>query len=306
MPDDYLIAATLLGTVAGTLARLHLLRIDYRQYPSYPQGLTIHVALGTIASFLGAVAAPAIASQEFAAATFLALAATQFREVRNMERQTLLNLESSELVPRGEAYIEGIARVFEARNYLAMFTALVAGTAVVVCGALGLSRLVAYSVGALAGAAMAIWMRSGVQGPHVGDLATLEIVPIEFDGPLLTVAGVAVMNVGLDEARERWQSEGQGLLLRPKGPDARATLANIGQRQAIAHDAATLVGVTKELDEPHFTPLVRRNGRSGEVVLAIIPAERNDAALLEAVGKVPVLEAAVRRPSRSKAGRMIR
>src|SRR5690554_3354403 len=110
MDPNILIAAVILGTLGGSLSRLYTLRIDYRQYPSYPQGLTIHLALGAIAAFLGAVAAPAIAAEEYAAATFLALAATQFREVRNMERQTLLNLETSELVPRGTAYIEGIAR----------------------------------------------------------------------------------------------------------------------------------------------------------------------------------------------------
>ena len=65
------------------------------------------------------------------------------------------------------------------------------------------------------------------------------------------------------------------MLITPKNPDAKATLANIGQRQAIAHDAATLVGVTKEVDEPYFTPLVRRDGKSGKVVLAIIPAEKD-------------------------------
>ncbi|MCC3377814.1 YIEGIA domain-containing protein, partial [Cohnella sp. REN36] len=54
----------------------------------------------------------------------LGLAAQQFRDVRNMERNTLQQLDSMELVPRGVAYIEGIAQAFEGRNYLVMFTSL--------------------------------------------------------------------------------------------------------------------------------------------------------------------------------------
>lgn len=300
-----LVAAVVLGTLAGTLARLESLVVDYRQYPSYPQGYTIHMALGAIAAFLGAAAVPALVARDFAAASFLALAATQFREVRSIERETLLNLEESELVPRGKAYIEGIARVFEARNYLAMMTALVTSGAAVAAAALGASLVPALAAGL--GAALAVWLlaRRGGRGPHVGDLVELSVAPIEFDGPLLMVSGVVLMNIGIEEARARYLEDGIGVVMIPKDPDAKATLANIGQRQAIAHDASTLVGITKEIDEPYFTPLVRRDGKTGKVVMAIVPAEKDPDALLEAIRRVPVLEAAVRKPTRSKAGRMI-
>lgn len=301
----HLIAAVLLGTAVGALARLDTLRIDYRQYPSYPQGYTVHMTLAVIAAFLGAVAIPALVAKDFAAASFLALAATQFREVRNIERETLLNLEESELVPRGKAYIEGIARVFEARNYLAMVTAFVASGATVLAGALLKSLPVSLSCGAVVGALAWLAVKRGVRGPHVGDLVDLSLAPIEFDGPLLVVSGVVLMNIGVPAARERYLQEGVGIVMMPKTPAAKATLANIGQRQAIAHDASTVVGITKEVDEPYFTPLVRRDGRTGKVVMAIVPAERNPEALLEAVRRVPVLEAAVRRPTQSVAGRMI-
>lgn len=303
MDEKLLLLAAIVGTAGGTASRLATLRRDYRQYPSYPQGYTIHMALGVIASFLGAVAAPALLAADFAAATFLALAATQFREVRSIERETLLNLEESELVPRGPAYIEGIARAFEARNYLAMFTSLVASVAALAAGALTGSLYWAGAWGTGAAVAAAFALRRGGEGPHLGDLADVEIVPIEFDGPLLTVAGVVLMNIGLEEPRRRYLEEGVGVLITPKDPDAKATLANVGQRQAIAHDASTLVGITKEIDEPYFTPLVRRDGRSGKVVLAIIPAEKDEEALLEAVRRVPVLEAAIRRPTRARKGR---
>lgn len=302
---SHLTIAALVGTTVGTLARTLTLKVDYRQYPSYPQGVTIHMALAIIAAFLGSVVIPALVDKDFAAASFLALAATQFREIRQIERETLLNLEDTELVPRGNAYIEGIARVFEARNYLTMLTALMASGAYVVTYVWASSHVIS-AIGAILFACVAwLFIEKGVRGPHVGDIVDLEVVPIVFDGPLLTISGVGIMNIASEEARKRYEEEGIGILMIPKNPDAKATMANIGQRQAIAHDASTLVGLVKEIDEPHLTPLVRRNGKNGHVVMSIIPAEKNEAALLEAVKRVPVLEASVRRPTSSVAGKMV-
>ena len=89
------------GIVIGTLSRMLMLRTDYRQYPTYLHGKIIHTALGFIAASLGTLAVPSILEQDFTAVTFLTIAASQFREVRNMERNTLEQLDSFELVPRG-------------------------------------------------------------------------------------------------------------------------------------------------------------------------------------------------------------
>ena len=56
---------------------------------------------------------PVYFEKDFSAITFLTLAATQFRDVRNMERNTLQQLDGYELVPRGNTYIEGIALVLK-------------------------------------------------------------------------------------------------------------------------------------------------------------------------------------------------
>lgn len=297
-----MMAAIAVSTVAGTLARLYFLRVDYRQYPSYPQGYTIHLALGFIAAFLGSIAVPALLVQDFAAASFLALAATQFREVRRIERESLMAMETTELVSRGTAYIEGIARVFEARNYLAMFTGFLGSLF-----ALSFGRSPAASIAfGVAGAMLAIVLvRPAMTGQRIGDIATVRVAPIEFDGPLLSVGGVRIMNVGLPQDRERYRQSGLGAMIRPKDANAKATLANLGQRHAIAHDVATLLGVQKDVDEPQFTPIVRRDSRTGVVVLVIVPFEQDEAALLAAIRRVPVLEAAVRKPLSSLAGRMV-
>jgi len=82
-------------------------------------------------------------------------------------------------------------------------------------------------------------------------------------------------------------------------------LANTGQRQALAHNAAALLGVKKDVDTPEFTPIVRRNIETGEVNLVLIPAERDMDALLRAVLDTPVLEGAYRRPLAARAARMV-
>lgn len=297
-----LMAAIAVSTAAGTLARLYFLRVDYRQYPSYPQGYTVHLALGFIAAFLGSIAVPALLVRDFAAASFLALAATQFREVRRMERESLMAMEVTELVRRGTAYIEGIARVFEARNYLAMFTGFLGSLFAL---SFGRSAAASIAFGAV-GAVLAITLvRPAMTGQRIGQIAMVRVAPIEFDGPVLSIGGVRIMNVGQPQDRERYEKNGLGAMITPKDANAKATLANLGQRHAIAHDVATLLGVQKDVDEPQFTPIVRRDSRTGVVVLVIVPFERDEAALVAAIRRVPVLEAAVRKPLSSIAGRMV-
>src|SRR4051812_48635812 len=110
MPDTSLII--LIGTICGMACRLFMMRTDYRQYPTYPHGRIVHLGLGVIASGLGSVLVATLLQKNYTAVTFLTLAASQFRDVRNMERQMLTNIDSMELVPRGVTYIEGIAMAF--------------------------------------------------------------------------------------------------------------------------------------------------------------------------------------------------
>lgn len=289
-----IIAPVTVGVVAGTVARLSLLRMDYRQFPSYPQGYATHITLGFIAALLGAIAPPAVATGELAAASFLALAATQFREVRTAERETLRNMEETELVRRGPAYIEGIARVFEARNYMAMLTGMISSLA----GTIGMNFGLAWGIGAAAvtGATTAAMLQRLMGGKRIGDIAVASPAPITFEGPILTVENVSITNVGLPASRKRYLEEGLAVQIVPKDANARATLANLGQRQAIAHEAALLLGVELDVDEPEFIPIARQDPRTGVVVMAIVPLLRDEKAFVEAVEYVPLLDGAWRKP----------
>lgn len=290
------------GAFAGFLARWYMLRRDYRQYPSYPQGWAIHLFLGFIGGLIGAVIVPAFLEGDFSAISFLLLAATQFREVRNMERNTLTAMEATEMVGRGSGYIEGIARVFEARNYLAIWVAL----AVAVTSQVFDPNRPLQIVGGLVVALILSWVLNRLmRGQVVGDIAHVELVELDFDGPVLRAGGVHIMNVGLADARKTWLEKGMGVKIRPKGPDAKATLANIGQMQAIAHDVISMIGLYMDVGEQEFVPIVRRERDTGSLVMAIIPSEPDADAFLDAVRSVPVLEGAVRKPLSSRAGRML-
>ncbi|MEC9488945.1 MAG: YIEGIA family protein [Halanaerobium sp.] len=283
-----------LAILVGTLARFYTLKSDYRNYPSYPHAYASHLTFGFIAAALGGVALPAILQKDFVAVTFLALAAQQFRDIRNIERTGLDNIEPTELVPRGTAYIEGIAKLFEARNYLAMVTSLVASFAI---------WKVNWWAGIIVGVLVTLLLNRFVQGPHVGDIAVIRVVPLHFDGPNIGIDEVIIMNVGEREALEVWKERGLGVVVEPKDDNARATLANIGQRQAILHDLAAQLGVYLDLGMQQFTPLARLDLDTGRVYIIIIPIEPDPGPIKLATERVPVLESSQRKPLQSLAGK---
>lgn len=268
----------------GFFDRLYLLCSDYRSYPSYPHGYVIHLSLGAIAAALAAVAIPALLVKEYTAITFLVLCAQQFRDIRNMERETLLKLEDSQLVPRGADYIEGIAKVFEARNYLVMMVALVTTG-----GIIFLEVRAGVFLGILAIIASHILM----SGQKIGEIAEVREGRVSFDGPLLMVDDIVIMNVGEKKARTKILSEGVGLILAGKDDNGRAALNNLGQRQAILHDIAAIIGSKAEIGEPSYTPMARKNVDTGAIGIYFLPNERDVDGLIKAVKRTPLLESAV-------------
>ena len=279
---------------AGFLARLYMLRTDYRNYPSYPHGYIIHLSLGAIAASLAAIALPALLEEEYTAVTFLVLCAQQFRDIRNMERETLMKLEENTLVPRGLDYIEGIAKVFESRNYLVMLVALVTSGATIGGG---------WTWGVLAGLAMILFSRFLMRGSYIRNIAKVEQGQLHFEKPLLYVDDIVIMNVGDPAAREKILKEGIGLMLHPYDDDGRSVLNNLGQRQAMLHDISMLVGNKLEIGEQEWTPAARKNMETGALGIFLIPNEKDIACVIEAAKRTPVLESAVQKPLANTIGR---
>jgi uncharacterized protein len=280
------------GVIVGTLGRIYMLRTDYRQYPTYLHGKIIHIALGFIAAGLGTVAIPSIMEEEFTAVTFLTLAASQFREVRNMERNTLAQLDGYELVPRGSTYIEGIAVAFESRNYLVIFTSFVSTFTYIV-----FNIYVAIVIAFLA----LLISRKLMAGGKLKDIVDVEYVEPRFDGAGLYVDNIYIMNIGLPQRQEEVLKYGMGFILKPKNFNSRSTIANLGQRQAILHDVSTALGVYRDSGTPALVPLAKRDLDDGRVGVFVLPQEKNIDMALKIIGNVPTLENAIRMPTERNA-----
>lgn len=289
--NEYVIPL-LLGFSSGILCRLMLLRTDYRQYPTYPHGRIIHIALGVIASGLGAVAIPALLKENYTAITFLSLAAQQFRDVRNMERTTLTEIDKHELVPRGGSYIEGIAMVFEGRNYLVILTALVTTFATVIAAWWG---------GVIAAVVLLFLSLKLKTGNYLGSITDILPATVTVDGKDLYVDNIYIMNVGSLEAQKQLQAHGMGFILVPKNHNASVTIAHPGQRQAILHDVATVLGAYTDEGEPSLTSMVKRDLKTGRFGVFLLPMQQDQEMACKVISSVPILESAIRMPQKSQA-----
>ncbi|KLV27801.1 hypothetical protein CHH55_14940 [Niallia circulans] len=279
----------LFGVIVGTLLRMFMLRTDYRQYPTYLHGKIIHIALGFIAAGLGSVAIPSILNKDFTAVTFLTVAASQFREVRNMERNTLTELDSFEMVPRGKTYIEGIAIAFESRNYLVMFAGLVSTFGYIVFN---------IWTGILAAIISVVISKKLMSGGQLKDIVDIEYVQPTFKGAGLHIDTIYIMNIGLPERQKEVLKYGMGFILTPKNFNARTTIANLGQRQAILYDVTTALGVYRDSGTPALVPLAKRDLEDGRVAVFVLPQIHNEKKAIRIIGAVPTLENAIRMPSK--------
>jgi predicted outer membrane lipoprotein len=282
------LVGVLLGIAFGIISRLLMLRTDYRQYPTYPHGRIIHISLGVIAAALGAVAVPALFNKDYTAITFLTLAAQQFRDVRKMERDTLTKIDSMELVGRGSTYIEGIAMVFEGRNYLVIMTALLTSL---------FGIMINVWIGIVAGAISLIIVEKLKSGKAIAHIAAVETASVRVDGPDLYVDDVYIMNVGLKANQDIIAERGMGFILTPYNSNGKVTLSNLGQRQAILYDVATILGVYRDDGEPALIPMAKLDMRDGRLAVFILPQEFDSDKGKQVILKVPILESAVRMPT---------
>ncbi|HHX27393.1 MAG: YIEGIA domain-containing protein [Bacillota bacterium] len=282
-----------LGLLVGLLARVAMLRSDYRQYPTYPHGYSTHLFMGIFAALAGAVTIPALFEKEWTAVTFFLLVAEQFRSIRGMERDSLKALEDNELVPRGSEYIESIARVFETRYYIVIVVA--AATA------LGFEMQSVWT-GLVFGAVVFMWTVLLTRVEVIGESAIVEAAPVTVRGSDVWVGDIHIFSMGLRQSREFISERAIGAILTPKNDEGRDTLANPGQRQAMLHDAASMLGVRVDLDTPEFAPQAKRDLRTGRVAVYLVPMERDQAALIEMLRRTPVLESARGRARFLKAG----
>ncbi|SHI09586.1 hypothetical protein SAMN02745823_02362 [Sporobacter termitidis DSM 10068] len=277
--DIYIIVT---GIVMGTAARLYTLKIDMRQIPSYPSAYFNNIILGFIAAALGAIAVPAFLARDFVAVTFLTIAVQQFRDIRSSEQESLEQLEETEYIRRGAAYIDGISKTFESRNYLSMLTALIS---VLLMKAVPLSNIcLTILLGAAGGMVVLYFSYRFTKGRHVGQICAVSLGSIEVRGSELFVDGMFVTNyLGTDRSRELFRTEGLAVVLTPRDPVSRVTLENAGQRQAVLFEAVRALGVKRY-------KFMKRNFDSGKVLIAFVPILNDPKRLVAAVKNTPILE----------------
>ncbi|UOF90892.1 YIEGIA family protein [Fodinisporobacter ferrooxydans] len=278
-PHIYLIVIAIIG---GTLARIATLREDYRQYPSFPNGYLNQAVFGFVASTLGAVAIPALMANNFTAVTFLTLALTQFQNVRKLELNSLQLLEETEYTKRGNAYIDGIAKTFEARNYISLLVAIAIGICMEVLE--HKSILLRILVSIIAGLAVFFGLTRFSRGKRIGDIAEVRQGEILIKNGELYVDTIFVSNrIGIERGQEMILNEGMAVVVYPKSQHYRIALDNFGQRQAILFEITRSLGVKRY----HYT---RKNYEDGRIVFFVVPILHDIETMIQVVRHTPVLE----------------
>lgn len=279
--DETLILITT-AMMMGTLTRVITLKLDYRQYPSYPNGYFTHCVLGFIAAAIGAVAMPALKSKNFIAITFLTIAIQQFRDVRRAERESLTSLENTEFTVRGDAYIDGISKTFESRNYMVLMVSLITGIMMQLLEERAI--VIQIIAGIIAGSIAFVVLRIFTKGQNVGEVADITIGKVEVKGSELFVDGIYVANtLGTENARKMMEEQGMAAVITPKEQHYRITLDNFGQRQAILFEVCRALGVKRY----HFT---RKEYVEGKIVVALVPIIRDEHFMVQVIKETPLLE----------------
>lgn len=277
----------LLGILMGTVARFATLRIDSRQVPSYPNSYFINLVTGFFAASLGSVAIPALLSDDFAAVTFLMLAVQHFRDIRKQIQESLEQLDSVGFAPRGSAYIDGIAKTFESRNYICLLTSL--GTVLALYLVMSQNAWINLAIALMTGSALICFLVHFTKGKCIGDICSLHFGEIDIRGAELFVDDIWVTAMlGLEKRKRMFIEQGVALVASPKSEKQRLTLENEGQQAAILYDAARSFG-TKEL---YFT---KRSLSDGRIVIAFVPIIKDKEKILAAVRNTPILESVRKR-----------
>lgn len=280
--SQYSLIIILVSVLCGTLARYFTLIVDYRQYPSYPNGYLIHIVTGFISSGIGAIAIPALLEKNFEAITFLALATEQFREVRRIEKESLQSLDDVEHVFRGEAYIDGIAKTFEARNYFSLLVSFITSLTMHIIP--NNNIVINILCGILSGGISLYMLKKFSKGKTVGDIANIELAKITVKNSELYVDDIFVTNhLGIDYSRELVQNSGLAAVIYPTEKHFNRILNHNGQRQAIIFEICRVLGLKRY----NYTKCDYETGR---IAVVMVPIIYDDGAFIETIKKTPVLE----------------
>ncbi len=290
-PEFLLLIIT--ATVVGTIVRSLSIKQDYRQYPNYPNGTLIHLVTGAIASALGAFIIPTLMTKNFTAVTFLTLALQQFREVRKVERESLMDLEKNEFTKRGNTYIDGISKTFESRNYISLLVSFATALTMQLLNVYEILTdytFITIIVSAAVGFIVYFLLKNFTKGRKVKDIATVREGKIEIKGSELHVEGIFVTNlIGLKIGQRLFEEEGLAAIIEPNEIHYRITLEHFGQRQAMLFESTRVLGLKRY----NYT---FQNLRDGRIVIAFIPIIKDFDLFKECLLNAPLIESVKKSP----------
>ncbi|MBM4763627.1 YIEGIA family protein [Bacillus sp. B15-48] len=288
------------ATVIGTLARFLSLKLDYRQYPNYPNGYLIHLVTGGVAAALGAFIIPTLMTKNFTAVTFLGIAIQHFRDVRKVERESLLDLEGEEFAKRGNAYIDGISKIFESRNYITLIVAFTTALVIQLFQSfLDVPTWIEVFAGSVIGLVLFYFLKHFTARQKIGDIVTVTEGEIEIKGSDLYVDGMFVSNLmGREEAKNWFLEEGIAAVIHPNKDHFQIPLMNNGQRQAILFETTRRLGQRKIYSA--------QNPTDGKVIIAIVPIIQNFELLKETILLTPLLETVKKNPEILKTAKEVK
>lgn len=286
-----------IALIIGIVSRLIMLNLDQHQYPTQPNVLVSQIVLAFVASSLGALLIPALMNRSYTSITFLSLAAEQFRQVRSNRRDTLEGLEGTQLVTRGNSFIEEISRTYEVRNYMCIVTSfLTVAVFYTLTGEFKMNDNPSIIISTISGIIIAYIFRKLLSRKSIGDVGEISIVDIKFvDETILQVGTLkGITNIGLKKDREIYLKEGIGIEIRPKNNSYinAGIISHAGQRQAICYNLYSRLGVLREENEPVFTPIPRVDPNTHCVLMAFIPMVKDEKKVIDAVKSCPIVASA--------------
>ena len=291
--DDVFRRAFIVALFIGILCRGLVLRVTDKQYPTRPQDYLEQIIVSGLAASLGAIAFPALIDKEFSALTFFAVAIQQFQGISQEEKITIENIDNSEVVPKGPAYIEEISSTYESRSYISLFSSLVASVIYLYFArAYKFGFLPCTILAIIGGAIVGLIFKRYLRRRSIGDIADVVEAKINFEGPILYVNDVYISNIGLDATKERYINEGIAIEVIPKDMKAYGIISDLGQRQAILHNLYIHFGINKDVDEKDLLAITKMDFEKNTLVIPYLPLVKDIDELIKVVKSAPILEVA--------------
>lgn len=291
--DDLFRRAFVIALFMGILCRGLVLRVTDKQYPSRPQDYLEQIIISGLAAALGAIAFPALIDKEFSALTFFAVAIQQFQGISQEEKITIENIDSSEVVPKGEAYIEEISSTYESRSYISLFSSLVASVIYIyVARAYKLGFLPCTILAVIGASIVGLIFKRYLTRASVGDIADVVEAKINFSGPILKVNDVFINNIGLEDTRNKYLKDGIAIEIIPKNMKSYGIVSDLGQRQAILHNLYIHFGINKDVDEKDLLAATKIDLEKHTLVIPYLPLVKDMNELIKVVKSTPILEVA--------------